>query len=248
LSSANSIGFPFIELRKVESTNNYAMGLIHEGMAQHGTVVFAHEQTKGKGQRNKHWFASPGQNVTLSLIIHPFGLSPTQTFLLSMSVANGLQQFFSKYAGNDTKIKWPNDLYWGDRKAAGILIENIIQGKLWKYAIIGIGLNVNQTNFGTVKATSLKTITTNSYDTVEIAKELLTFLSSSLEELRSSPSDIPAFYQRHLYKFNQIVRLRQGDKIIEGLIMRVNDDGMLVVKESKNQIEIAFTMGEIEWL
>ena len=76
----------------------------------------------------------------------------------------------------------------------------------------------------------------------------MTFLDSSLEELKISPYNVPVFYQSHLYKLNQIVRLRQGDKLIEGLIMGVDDDGMLMVKECKNKTERAFTMGEVEWL
>src|SRR5687768_13782589 len=141
------------------------MQLIHEGMAQHGTVVFAHEQTKGKGQRNKQWISAPNQNLMFSLITEPFGLNTSQVFLLSMSVANGVQAFFNKYAVDQVKIKWPNDLYWGDRKAGGILIENIVQGTNWKHAIIGIGININQTDFGDfIKAVSLKMIIGKAYD------------------------------------------------------------------------------------
>src|SRR4029078_6487819 len=111
------------------------MGLIHAGMAQHGTAVFAHEQTKGKGQRNKQWLSAPNKNIILSLIVQPFGLRTNELFLLSMSGAIGVQNFFNSQAGGKTKIKWPNDMYWRDRKAGGILIENIIQGEEWKYAI-----------------------------------------------------------------------------------------------------------------
>ena len=88
------------------------MGLIHAGMAQHGTTVFAHEQTKGKGQRDKQWWSRPNENITLSLIVKPFGLSTNELFLLSMTVSIGVQQFFQSYAGEDTSIKWPNDVYW----------------------------------------------------------------------------------------------------------------------------------------
>ena len=92
----SAIGQSFIELLQVDSTNNYATALAHAGLAQHGMVVFAHEQMKGKGQRNKQWIAQKGENITLSIIIQPENLSLTQFFLLSMCFAVGVQQFFKQ--------------------------------------------------------------------------------------------------------------------------------------------------------
>jgi BirA family biotin operon repressor/biotin-[acetyl-CoA-carboxylase] ligase len=247
LSSANSIGFPFIELRKVESTNNYAMGLIHEGMAQHGTVVFAHEQTKGKGQRNKQWFSAPQQNVMLSLIVEPFGLGIPDIFLLNMSVANGVQLFFNNYTEGNTKIKWPNDIYWCDRKAGGILIENNIQGKKWKYAVIGIGLNINQTDFGLFhKAISLKIITGKTYNTVELAKELIKFLSKSFEELINDPKSVSISYHKKLYQLNEEISFKKNEKKSKGVVKGVNNKGMLILEEAGK--ETLVKVGEMEWL
>ncbi len=247
MSSANSIGIPFIELRKVESTNNYAIGLVHEGMAQHGTVVFAHEQTKGKGQRNKQWISAPNHNVMLSLIVEPFGLSVTQLFLLSMSVASGVREFFNKYAGDTTKIKWPNDIYWCDRKAGGILIENIVQGKNWKYAVIGIGLNINQTDFGNFdKAVSLKTITSKTYNTVDLAKELVEFISKSFGALQNNRDSVSTDYHKNLYKLDERIQLKKEDLFIEGVLKGVTSDGMLLIKEREK--ESKFKVGEVQWL
>ena len=247
MSSAHSVGFPFIELRKVESTNNYAMGLVHAGMAQHGTAVFAHEQTMGKGQRHKQWLSAPDKNIILSLIVHPFRLKTSQLFLLSMAVANGVHSFFNFYAGNETKIKWPNDIYCCDRKAGGILIENVIQGKAWKHAIIGIGLNINQTDFGNFnRAVSLKEITGKSYDTVSLAKELLTFLDSSFKEMTADNGAVIKNYHEHLYKWKETVRLIKDEAIIEGYLKGVNMDGMLII-ETPTQ-EMLFKVGEVEWV
>jgi BirA family transcriptional regulator, biotin operon repressor / biotin---[acetyl-CoA-carboxylase] ligase len=248
LSSAHSVGFPFIELRKVESTNNYAMGLVHAGMAQHGTAVFAHEQTKGKGQRHKEWLSEPGKNITLSLIVYPFGLKTNQLFLLSMAVANGVHNFFSFYAGGETKTKWPNDIYWCDRKAGGILIENVIQGNNWKHAIIGIGLNINQTDFGdNSRAVSLKNITGKTYDIVSLAKEeLLTFLDLSFKEMTADTDKVIRNYHEHLYKWKETVRLKKDETVIEGYLKRVNTDGVLII-ETPTQ-EMFFKVGQVEWL
>ena len=125
MSSSNRIGSPFIELPTVDSTNNYAMGLVHAGMAQHGTAVFTHDQTKGRGQRSKNWNSEAKSNIAISVIIEPKELSPSQAFMLSKAIAVGTLYFFDSYAQTDVKIKWPNDIYWRDRKAGGILIENV---------------------------------------------------------------------------------------------------------------------------
>jgi len=148
LPALNPIGQPFIELLTVESTNNYAMGLARAAMAQHGAVVFTHEQTKGKGQRSKGWVSKKGQNLAFSAVVEPNLLRALPPFTLSMAAAVAAHQLVAKYINEDLTIKWPNDIYWRDRKAAGILIENIWQASEWKFAVIGIGLNVNQTEFG----------------------------------------------------------------------------------------------------
>ena len=246
MSSANSIGFPFIELHTVESTNNYAMGLVHAGMAQHGMAVFTHEQTKGKGQRNKQWISGSGMNIILSVIVKPFGLLIPQQFLLSMVVAIGVKNFFSSYAGEETKIKWPNDIYWSDRKAGGILIENVLQKKQWKYAIVGIGLNINQTDFGVFnKAVSLKQVTGKTYDTITMAKQLLVFLDSAFKEMIPGNTALINEYHRHLYKWKEKVQFKKNNQVFDALVKEVREDGTLIIQHQKEE---GFKVGEIEWI
>jgi BirA family transcriptional regulator, biotin operon repressor / biotin---[acetyl-CoA-carboxylase] ligase len=122
----NSLGLPFIELRSVESTNNYALTQLHAGLTRHGAAFFAYDQTAGKGQRGKTWQAAKGSGIIISVVINPHPLQLSQQFHLSACIALSVCEFFDQYAGGSTKIKWPNDLYWNDRKAGGILIENII--------------------------------------------------------------------------------------------------------------------------
>jgi BirA family biotin operon repressor/biotin-[acetyl-CoA-carboxylase] ligase len=244
---AKRIGLPFIELPTVDSTNNYAMGLVHAGMAQHGICVFAHEQTKGKGQRQKHWISVAGQNILMSIIIEPFNLRPEQLFHLSMMAAIGVQRFYNRYAGEETCIKWPNDIYWRDRKAGGILIENKIQGPEWKYAVVGIGLNINQTHFDSMpkKAVSLKQITGKSYNTVTMAKELAECLQTTFEEFINQPKEVINHYHQHLYQLHQTVRLKQGTRTFDAYIKGVTEDGRLVTNTSMEEL---FSVGEVEWV
>ena len=247
MSSSFLIGHPFIVLQQVESTNNYATGLVHAGMAEQGTAVFAHYQTKGKGQRHKQWQGEPGKNIALSVILHPAGLSLSQGFLLSMAVAVGTYRFFNNYAGTDSRIKWPNDIYWRDRKAGGILIENIVQGSEWKAAIIGIGININQTSFESLDtmAVSLKQITGKEYDPVLLAKELCAHLTDTLDIVYKLPSHIIEEYRNHLYKLNETVRLKKGSRVFDATIKDVTPLGELIVQHATEE---RFNVGDVEWV
>jgi BirA family biotin operon repressor/biotin-[acetyl-CoA-carboxylase] ligase len=243
----NAIGESFVELLQVESTNNYATALAHAGLAQHGMVVFAHEQLKGKGQRNKQWLARKGENITLSIVIQPQHLSLSQSFLLSMCFALGVQQFFKQYAGDETKVKWPNDIFWCDRKAGGILIENIIAGSQWKYAIVGIGLNINQTSFDeiTQNAVSLKQISRKEFNVLAIAKEMCSVLDGYYKKMKESPKSIVKDYHQHLYKRNELVKLKKGNKLFEALIKGVSSTGQLITEHGTEEL---FDVGEVEWM
>lgn len=242
-----TIGNPFIELQQVESTNNYATGLVHAGLAQSGTAVFAHHQTKGKGQRNKTWIDEGRKNIALSVIVAPQVLSLSQSFLLSMASAVGVHRFFSAYAGSETKVKWPNDLYWRDRKAGGILIENMVKGSEWKTAIIGIGININQTEFGELgsKAVSLKQITGKAYDPPALAKELCGYIENAYNVVRKLPTEIAENYRRSLYKLNETVRLKQGSRVFDARIKDVTTLGELVVESGTEE---RFNIGDVAWL
>jgi len=243
----NAIGASFIQLSQVDSTNNYATALAHAGLTQHGIVVFAYDQIKGKGQRNKLWLTTKGENITLSIVIQPEHLSLSQSFLLSMCFALGVQQFFKQYAGDKTKVKWPNDIFWGDRKAGGILIENIIAGTQWKYSIVGIGLNINQSNFDGISqnAVSLKQITSKEFNVLALAKEMCELLERYYKKMNKDPTSIVQDYHQHLYKRNEWVRLKKGNRIFEALIIGVSSTGQLITEHGTEEL---FEVGEVEWV
>lgn len=247
MSSPNLIGQPFIELLTVESTNNYAMGLARAGMAQHGTVVFTHDQTRGKGQRNKEWLSRKGQNIAMSVIIEPQNLEVSELFSLSMMTANAVQEFFEKLVKEEVTIKWPNDIYWRDRKAAGILIENLWQGNEWKFAVVGIGINVNQTDFGELgtKAVSLKQIAGQHFEPVVLAKNLCEIIEEKYRLLLSNHFLMVDQYKKHLYKINRKVTLKKDNRVFEAEFKDVNSSGQMVVQHA---LEEKFNVGEVEWL
>ena len=241
------IGHPFIELQQVESTNNYATGLLHAGLAQSGTAVFTHDQTAGKGQRKRTWQSRAGENIALSVVLQSPGLSLSQSFLLSMATAVGAQRFFALHAGAETKVKWPNDVYWQDRKAAGILIENVVQGTEWKAAVVGIGVNVNQTVFENLpnKPVSLKQITGKNFEPLKLAKELCEHLTTAYNSLQEDPASIIKEYKTILYKMNEPVRFKQGSRLFTATVKDVTNLGELVVQHATEE---RFSVGEVEWV
>jgi BirA family biotin operon repressor/biotin-[acetyl-CoA-carboxylase] ligase len=252
------LGTPFIGVKSVDSTNNYARARAHAGLAQHGEAIFAHEQVAGKGQMGKVWTSRKDENIILSIVANPHPMQLTQQFQLSAAVAVGVDDFFTKYAGDDTKIKWPNDLYWQDRKAGGILIESIVGGDqsgvgsqgsgVWKWVVIGIGININQTSFPEIliNPVSLKQITGKSFNVIELAKELCTAIDNRFIELMNDGfENIYEQYISRLYKRNETVKLKKDSRVFEATIKTVSTSGRLIVKHS---IEEEFDFGEIEWV
>jgi BirA family biotin operon repressor/biotin-[acetyl-CoA-carboxylase] ligase len=152
-----------------------------------------------------------------------------------------------KFAGNNVKIKWPNDLYFDDRKAGGILIENVLSGGTWKVAVVGIGLNINQTDFGALhsKAVSLKQLTGSTYNPVALAKDLCRELEAVLHTWETTPNAVREQYLEQLYKREQWVKLKKGPRIFEAFIKGVNDSGQLVTQHA---LEETFDVGEVQWV
>ncbi len=135
-----------IELDQTESTNSYLASVARE--SPHGLVVTARNQTSGRGQRGNSWESVPGENVTMSMLLRPRGLHPSCQFLISQAVSLAIVAVLKKYLpGNDVSVKWPNDIYVGDSKICGILIENSITVSSILHSVVGIGLNVNQDRF-----------------------------------------------------------------------------------------------------
>jgi len=183
-----TLGEPLIELSEIDSTNMYAMEQIHAQKALSGSVYQTDFQTNGKGQHGRIWESHRGENLLCTYVLELNALKqgknwvPSEQLGLSAAVALGTQAFFMEFAGEETKIKKPNDIYWRDRKAGGILIENIVRGTDWTWTVIGIGLNINQTQFSNEAGNpvSLKQITGKDWDIKAMQKKLAEALSASL--------------------------------------------------------------------
>lgn len=253
-----SIGTPFIELQSVDSTNNYARALIkdnrlpeRQGSSLHGLTLFAHEQVAGRGQRGRVWTAEKDMNITMSVIIDPRPLA--DPFPLSAAMALAIREFFLVYAIDKVSVKWPNDLYWQDRKAGGILIESGISAASgfsagWDWSIIGIGININQTHFPDYlpNPVSLKQITGSDYKLVPLARELCRFLDLHFRILiEQGPGPVLKAYNEALYKRGQPVRFKKENRGFEAIVKGVDNQGNLLLQHA---IEESFSFGELEWV
>lgn len=248
------IGLPFTELTEVDSTNIYAMNQVKTNLAVHGAAFLAQKQWAGKGQMGKVWEAETGQNILLSVVLDPkklvfdgFAMDPS---VVSMLVATGCFNFFVTYAGDETSIKWPNDIYWRDRKAAGILIENSFRGPVWQWSIAGMGVNINQTEFGTDlnKAVSLKQITGKTFLVPALAKELCNHIEAAFQiAVDKGPDTLLALYNNVLYKKGEQVSLEIEGQKITATICRVLSNGYLEIETEKG-IKQSHPLGAIKWL
>jgi BirA family biotin operon repressor/biotin-[acetyl-CoA-carboxylase] ligase len=246
----DAIGQPFILLPTVDSTNNYAMAQAHAGLASHGTAFFALNQTAGKGQRGRNWRSVPGKNIIMSLIIAPSSVRLENSFMMSATIALACYDFYKSFAGDETSIKWPNDIYWRDRKAGGILIENQVRqpDNQWMCSITGMGLNVNQTDFEdfTDRAVSLKQITGIEREVTGLGKQLCKHIENRLGNFYDQNfGQILADYNQVLFKKNQLVKLRQGNIVFETTVREVDHFGNLVVEDV---LERRFGFGEVAWI
>jgi BirA family biotin operon repressor/biotin-[acetyl-CoA-carboxylase] ligase len=184
------LGVPLIELSTIDSTNIYAMAQIKEGLAESGSCFRADYQTHGKGQHGRVWESSKGQNILCSYILELEKLdalkkwAPTDQIGFSAAIALGIHAFFDAHTNGDTKIKRPNDIYWRDRKAGGILIENLLKGTAWTWTVIGIGININQTVFSpeAPNPVSLKQITGRDWDILSLQEALSKALNKSIQD------------------------------------------------------------------
>ena len=238
----------FNHLGSVDSTNNYAMGMVHAGMAKHGEAWFADEQTAGKGQRGKHWMGKPGENIAMSIALYPLKLATSQQFQLSMATALACHQLFTQHGLDEIKIKWPNDLYWRDRKAGGILIENVFAGNQWKAAVVGTGININQTEFDQAlkNPVSLKQITGKTIDVVQAAKDLHQLILNRFESLSSGENEsFLQEYNQQLFGLNKTVRLKKDNAVFETTVKGVNAHGQLITVDSTERY---WDFGELSWV
>ena len=240
--------FPIIELECIDSTNNYAMQLIDANKAQHGLTIVAQSQLMGKGQRGKVWVDEPGQSLLMSIIVTP-NVDISEQFAFNASVAVSIANVLQKECPDTiVKIKWPNDIIINDKKAGGILIENILRGSRWTHCVIGIGINVLQVVLSPelVNGTSIKMSSGKTLEVAQLRNELVSEILSVKWNTLSGEQKL-TLYNNLLYKKDMQQLFRDGDQIVATTILSVNLDGRLSVLIDKNTIEHLYH-GQMEWV
>lgn len=226
------------------------MQLIDDGLAQHGQVIWADNQTQGKGQRGKTWENNPG-SLLMSLIIKP-EVAPDKQFVLSVQTAVTIAKYLQTLSSQwQVAIKWPNDIYLNDKKACGILIENVFRGMNWAYAVIGIGLNVNQKKFteNLPTATSMSAISEEIYDLKEIIFDIRTGLLNLIRTTKQEETtNLLNQYNNFLFRKGKEVSFveRSTGRHFDAYVQEVNANGQLVLL-SHLGIE-AYNFGTLDWI
>jgi len=233
-------------IKEIPSTNALLWEMIRERNLPEGFVVSTDFQTAGKGQRGNSWESDAGKNLLFSLALYPHKVPIEQQFILSQLVSVGIKKALDKYTDGIT-VKWPNDIYWNDRKLAGILIENSLQGGQINSVVIGIGLNVNQTEFlsNAPNPVSLRQIKGK-----RLAKKpLLNSICAHIMELylELDAEKIRTEYAKGLYRKDGFHTFQTPEETFQARIQTVHPDGQLELK-TENGEKHRFYFKEVQFV
>ena len=234
-------------VKSTPSTNDLLKELARKADYPEGFCVFTDFQTAGKGQQGNKWEAEQRKNLLFSLIIYPSHVSIDGQFIISQLISLALKKTLDLYVDN-VKIKWPNDIYWKDKKLGGILIENSLQGNAIKYSVIGVGLNINQITFPQEipNPVSLKQITEKTYRRKTVLKNIRENFIKLYQETTSEA--IKAEYAESLYHNDGFYdyTLPNGESF-SAKIRCVKDDGQLLLETSAGEVK-GFYFKEVQFV
>jgi BirA family biotin operon repressor/biotin-[acetyl-CoA-carboxylase] ligase len=245
------VGQNLVTIKQVDSTNSFLKNLLSNSKpVPEGTVIMAEEQYAGRGQQQNTWHSEPGKNLTFSLLLKPHFLPLDTQFDLNRAVSLGVYDALQPLLGNKLKIKWPNDIYYGDRKLGGMLIENTVQGSQLKDSVIGIGLNINQENFpaGASNATSVKQILQKDYDLTLLLSEICKHTEVYYLKLKAGRIEfVRNTYLSRLYWLNEVKSFECNGEIFNGIVKNVRPNGLLVIENTNRQL-LEFNLKELKFL
>jgi len=229
---------------QLDSTNTELKKLVSQHkLAEHSVVITA-EQTAGRGQTGNCWESEKNANLTFSLLLRPTFLAPHLQFYISKIVSLGLINTIHHLTGKQAHIKWPNDIYIGDKKAAGILIENSISGATLDYCVIGIGLNVNQEFFKSdaPNPVSLKNITGEKYNLEQVLEQVLENIEHYYHQLETNRLElINTAYFNSLYRKDGFHTYKDAHGLFKARIEKINEQGLMTLIDTDDQArEYAF--------
>lgn len=239
-----------IKLNAIDSTNDFLKDLIAQNEVENFTCVVAENQTKGKGQMGSVWEVEGFKNLTFSVLIKNSVVQIADIFGFNAMISFSIYQTLNEYNISDLKIKWPNDIMAGNKKIGGILIENIIKQERTIHSVVGVGLNVNQSNFTHLpKATSLLVISNKKLDLDLLLNRLLQNFETNFNHFSVQGADFFwKKYNQHLFKIHTPTAFQKntGEKFM-GIIEGVDFNGQLKVRLANNFLA-QFNLKEIVML
>ncbi len=248
------IGQNIFRLKVVDSTNNYAAGLLRQSGSTErkkifeGTLVIASFQEQGRGQRGNQWQSKDGENLTFSLILFPQFLKPSEQFFLNKIISLGVYDFLGSLHVKKIAIKWPNDIMVKGKKIAGILIENTLRSNEILSSVIGIGININQQNFEKIpNAISLRKIIGKKADLDKCLEKLCGFIESRYLQLKTNRTNIDKDYLNCLYQKNLTKKYKIKGIELVAEISGVTPAGFLILQKMNGE-EIFCDFKEVEFL
>lgn len=227
-----------IRLETVDSTNNFLRNYTPEE-GERMTIVVAEEQLAGRGQGSHTWESERGKNLTFSILTHPDRVPLRNQFLLSEAGALAIKMALAEYVTDDITLKWPNDIYWKDKKLSGTLIETKISSGHIKDCIFGVGLNVNQSEFHSdaPNPVSLCQIVGHELDREEILQKVIKAFCTCYALIeKGGYNDISALYHDALYRKHGFYPYEDQNGAFEAAIVEVEDNGHLILRDRQGEI------------
>lgn len=229
-SLTHQLQFIIEHFDEVTSTNLLIRERLHNSNADEGLVLVAANQTQGRGQLNAVWESASGKNLLCSVLLCPTFIAIKHQTYLNMALCLAMFDTINKYV-KEVYIKWPNDIYIKQKKVAGLLVENILQGNNIKNCIAGIGININQTEFYVPTATSLKAETQENIIIDEVLIELLNNINKWYGKLVLKQWEIiNRGYHKHLLGLNKTLQFKTQANTFTGIIKGVDEHGRLMVE------------------
>ena len=238
-----------IKLNAINSTNDYLKALIVAQKLENFTAVVAEHQTKGKGQMGAVWSVEPGKNLTFSVLVKDAVPEINTIFNLNVAVALSVAKTLEYFNIPNVKVKWPNDILTGNKKIAGILIENNIGSNGGIHSVVGIGLNVNQSNFnGLPKATSMAVEVGEEFDKEQVLHKILEYLKAYVMAMQSNTTELLwDEYHLKLYKKNIPMTFEKDNSKFMGIIKGVSRTGQLQVQLEDDSV-VEYAVKEVQLL
>lgn len=248
--------FQMLELDEVTSTNDYLHGY-RPLQERRITLATAEYQTAGRGSGTNHWESQKGKNLLFSILVHPRHIQPWRMFVLSevlaLSIQEAVNTFVSSYPSQITphlQIKWPNDIYHDDQKLCGMLIENDLQGNVVENCIMGVGININQTQFRSdvPNPISLARILGKETERRFVLERVMEYFTRYYEWTEQGRCDeLHEMYLAHLYRKDESHRFIDAKGEFKGTIVTVEPTGHLIIVDEKGE-KRSYAFKEVEYI